>query len=725
MQIRYPPSVILVGALLVALMCAAAFTTIAVQRPSLGVMLTVQSEEIFIAQAAQNSALVGHVGDRLIAIGKSADALVPLIADDLVQEPDTLGTTERLLEFYQRQDVFDTILRGPSVWVDVIGPSGRQLVETSLTPTRHLRDLPWKLWTQIGVGIIGWTLGAWVVAMRPRNGAAWMLLLTGFGLSLAAQSAAVYSTRELALDMQTFGVLSRSNVVGTLTFGIGMVTLFLIYPKRLVFGVYQYLPALLIGSAILYIITWDWPATVSFVQITIASVMTVLLGAIAVQFSVNRLDPAARAILGWLGMSVILGAGGFVVTVVVPPLFDKPVVLEQGTAFLLFLIIYIGVALGVLRYRLFDLADWSVGVLFYAVGVVLLLTLDALLIYGLAVDQLPALSLSLALICLTYLPLRDRLSNRPTRGILLPMEELYQRVTDIAHMPDGGSQQDRIKALWSDLFLPLNIRDAADSDGAALTAKAPTLAEDGQTLMLPRGANFPALRLDFPGHGSRLFSSRDADQAATISHLLDDSLGRHNAYRQAIEAERSRINRDMHDNIGILLLSALHNPATDKKNMLIRQTLSDLREIVSNPLHDPVPLRHLIADLRAELSEALEVAGMDLHWENADFPDIAVANQTIRLLRSLMREGVSNILHHSGARQARASVRVVQDQIVVTLCDDGRGFDVNTPVPGNGLQNLRARMLQSGSQFSISSSPSGSCISAQIPLSPTPQGVMP
>lgn len=725
MQSKYPPSVTLVVALIVALLCAVVFTTTAVNRPSLGVVLQVQSGEILIAKAAQDSALIGHVGDRLVAIGKSPDTLVALIADDLVPEPDTLGTTDRLLPFYQRQDVFDAILRSPTVWIEVIGPLGRQIIEASPAPTRRLTDLPWQLWTQIGVGIIGWTLGAWVVAMRPRNGAAWMLLLTGFGLSLAAQTAAVYSTRELAFDVHTFGILGRANVIGTLTFGIGMVTLFLIYPKRLVSGLYQYLPALLIGSAILYIIACDWPETVPFLQIAIASVMVVLLGAIAVQFFVNRRDPAARAILGWLGLSVILGAGGFVMTVVVPPLFGRPIVLEQSTAFLLFLIIYIGVALGVLRYRLFDLADWSVGVLFYAVGVVLLLTLDALLIYGLAVDQLPALSLSLALICLTYLPLRDRLSNRPKRGILLPMEELYQLVTDIAHMPDIGPQQERIKELWAQLFHPLSIRAVSDSDGALQTAKAPTLAEDGQTLVLPRGANFPALRLDFPGQGSRLFSSRDAKQAATISHLLDDSLGRHKAYRQAVEAERSRINRDMHDNIGILLLSALHNPATDRKNILIRQTLSDLREIVSNPLHEPLPLRHLIADLRAELSEALDVAGVDLRWDEADLPDITVPTQTIRLLRALLREGVSNILHHSGARQASASVLVVQDQIVVSLFDDGRGFDVNAPVQGSGLQNLRTRMLQSGSQFSTSSSPSGTCISAQIPLSAPLKGVMP
>lgn len=707
----------LVSALIVALLCAALFTATSVNRPALGIVLTLQSGEVFIAQTTQNSALDGHVGKRLAALGETADSLVPLTANDLVPEPDTLGTQDDLSKFYARQDMFDKILRGPVVWVDVIGPAGREVFGVSPAPTRQLADLPIQFWTQIGVGIIGWTLGAWVVAIRPRNAAAWMLLLTGLGLSLSAQSAAVYSTRELAIDLKTFGILSRTNVVGTLLFGIGMVTLFLIYPKRLVSGVYQYLPALLIGTAILYVIAWDWPTTTLFLKIAIASVMAVLSVAIGVQFWVNRRDPTARAILGWLGLSVILGAGGFVMTVTVPPLLGFPIVLEQSTAFLLFLVIYVGVALGVVRYRLFDLADWSVGVLFYALGAVLILMLDVLLIYGLSLDRLPALSLSLALVCLVYLPIRARLSHRQGGSILLQIEELYQLVTDIAHMPDAFSQQVRIRALWTKLFQPLNISEAKEDESATLNTKEATLAEDGQTLLLPGGVHFPALRLEFPGHGSRLFSTRDARQATTICHLLEDSLGRHLAYRQAVTTERSRINRDMHDNIGILLLSALHNPAPDRKNVLIRQTLADLREIVSNPMHDPLPLRHLIADLRAELSEALEVAGVELRWEGNDLPDITVPNQTIRLLRALLREGVSNILHHSGARQATVSVHVLQDQIVVSLLDDGTGFDINTSGLGSGLQNLRERMLQSGSTFSLSSSPSGTSVSAHIPLS--------
>ncbi|MDR7124468.1 ATPase [Pseudotabrizicola sp. 4114] len=716
MQRKLAPGILLVGALIMALLFAGLCIKAAVSRPWLGLDLGIQADTVIIEKVEEGHSLAGNSGAKLLAIGTPGSPAVALEPEDLVEEPDTLGDSTRLRRFYDRQAQLDTILRSEQV-LAVIENNGRQETITAVpAPSRPVSDLPWQFWTQLFVGVVGWTLGAWVVALRPNDTSAWMLLVAGLGLSFAAQAAAIYSTRELALDFETYAVVSRINGFGTLLFGVGMVTLFLIYPKRLVRGIAIGLPAIAIGAGAFYMIIPGWPGNVPLLQPFVALIMVVLLVAIAEQFLANRRDPAARAMLGWLGLSVVLGAGGFVLTVIIPPLLGRPTVIEQSTAFLLFLIIYIGVALGVTRYRLFDLADWSIGVLSYAIGVVLLLVLDALLIYGLALDQLPALSVSLAVVCLIYLPLRNRIAEWPQRGMMMPMEELYRLITEISHLPESKQQVDSIKALWGDIFHPLAIRQTTGDEIGYKSPAAPTLADDGRTLFLPAGLNFPAFRLDYAGQGARLFSSRDTKQAATIVHLLDDTLGRHRAYRQAVEAERTRINRDMHDNIGILLLGALHNPDTDRKNSLIRQTLSDLREIVSNPMQEPLPLRHLIADLRAELGEAMEAAGVALRWEKSDLPDIEIPTRTIRLLQAFLREGVSNILRHSGAQCAVATVDVAEGQISATLWDNGPGFDVENASLGNGLKNLRSRMLQSSGTFVISSSASGTRVSASVPL---------
>ncbi|SDW66388.1 hypothetical protein [Roseicitreum antarcticum] len=716
MQRKIAPGVILVGALFVALGLAGLSVWVAMAQPWLGIDLKAQDQgaAVIIAGTAQGSPMQDMRGARLIAIGPQGGASIALEPDDLVEEPDTLGKAAQVRRFFDRQAQIDAAMVGGQVAVLLGRDGAQQTVMVTPASSRPLGDLPFNFWSQLFVGVVGLSLGAWVVTLRPKDAAAWMLLLSGVGLALSAQAAAIYSTRELALGPATFVAASRVNGFGTLLFGIGMVTLFLIYPKRLVRGAALGFPALVIGLMLAVVLGLDWPQYVPLLPVFVSATMAVLLIAIAAQVWTNWRDLAARAMMGWLGLSVALGAGGFVVTVIVPPLLGRDAVLEQSTAFLFFLLIYTGIALGVARYRLFDLADWSLGVLFYAVGVALLLMLDALLIFGLALDRLPALSLSLAVVCLIYLPLRRRLSGWVQRDTALPIEDLYRQITDIAHLPEAGQQLAATTALWDEMFRPLSILPRAD------VADAPSLAEDGRTLFLPGVAGLPGLRLDYADRGARLFSSRDARRAATISHLLGDALTRHRSYTQAVLVERLRINRDMHDNIGILLLSALHTPEADRKNTLIRQTLADLREIVSNPMHEPWLLSDLLADLRAEVAEVLEAAGLALHWETAGTSGVTVPAPLVQTLRAFVREGVANVVRHSGGRRASVMVRVADGQLRVALSDDGSGFDPIAAAEGNGLANLRTRMLQCDGALSVETAPSGTIIATSIPLEAIP-----
>lgn len=246
----------------------------------------------------------------------------------------------------------------------------------------------------------------------------------------------------------------------------------------------------------------------------------------------------------------------------------------------------------------------------------------------------------------------------------------------------------------------------------------PQLGDNGRVMLLPGLAGFPALRLSYANKGARLFSSRDQEQARTIGHLLEDTVMRHRTYAEGIAMERSRINRDMHDNIGILLLSALHSPESERKNTLIRQTLTDLRQIVSNPLHEPWSLTDLLADLRAELSEVLDAAHVALDWQDDGLPDVNVPPNTVLTLRSVLREGVSNVLRHSGARRVRLALSLGEGALTITMSDDGHGFDLAKTDHGNGLSNLRTRLSPLNGDFAITSSPTGTTLSARITLQP-------
>lgn len=167
--------------------------------------------------------------------------------------------------------------------------------------------------------------------------------------------------------------------------------------------------------------------------------------------------------------------------------------------------------------------------------------------------------------------------------------------------------------------------------------------------------------------------------------------------RLAVEQERNRFARDLHDILGHsltvitmkaelagLLLDA--DPArarieVDEIETLARDALADVRQAVTD-YRQPS-----LAGELARARQALSAAGIA-----AELPGSAdVVPSGLRdLFAWTIREGVTNVVRHSGARHCR--VRVSANQVEVR--DDGVGPGESRP--GNGLTGLRERAAQAG-----------------------------
>jgi signal transduction histidine kinase len=80
-------------------------------------------------------------------------------------------------------------------------------------------------------------------------------------------------------------------------------------------------------------------------------------------------------------------------------------------------------------------------------------------------------------------------------------------------------------------------------------------------------------------------------------------------------------------------------------------------------------------------------------------------------------EGLTNLLRHSGASSARVSLHIDGGRLVVSVADDGAGFERNTARTGGGLQGLADRFQALGGELNVATAPGhGTTLTASLPI---------
>jgi signal transduction histidine kinase len=190
----------------------------------------------------------------------------------------------------------------------------------------------------------------------------------------------------------------------------------------------------------------------------------------------------------------------------------------------------------------------------------------------------------------------------------------------------------------------------------------------------------------------------------------------------ALDRERTRIARDIHDDLGgsltqIALLSdralAEHgglNGATEHVagiSARVREGIRSLDEIVwaINPSNDT--LEHLLDYIGQHAVDFLRVAGIRCQVDlPMTVPARVVPADARHSLFLAVKESLNNIVRHARATEVVLQGSVGADALELTLRDNGCGFD-GPPVDAyaNGLRNLRQRMAEVGGVYEVRSAP--------------------
>ncbi len=197
---------------------------------------------------------------------------------------------------------------------------------------------------------------------------------------------------------------------------------------------------------------------------------------------------------------------------------------------------------------------------------------------------------------------------------------------------------------------------------------------------------------------------------------------------QALERERARIARDLHDDIGAGLteiamqsdwvrrdIAPHSDAATLRRIERVCQSAVELTRSVDaivwavNPANDTV--ERFANYLTQASKQFLDAAGLRMRFDiPLALPPITLPGKLRHSLFQAVREALNNVTKHARADLVRLELKVQPDGLRVVIEDNGCGFSPEKPGAAGtheGLEGMSRRMEEIGGQFNISSSPGG------------------
>jgi signal transduction histidine kinase len=243
--------------------------------------------------------------------------------------------------------------------------------------------------------------------------------------------------------------------------------------------------------------------------------------------------------------------------------------------------------------------------------------------------------------------------------------------------------------------------------------------------------------------GREPFTKQDLAWMERISRHVGASLEnvfllRHLRAR-AIEAERSRISRDLHDGILQTLLSieiqldVLRRKVTSQPEQM-ESGLTSLQQTVKN---EGAELRHMVTDLRPLRVQSADLVdlmrGFAERFRNeSDLPldllidsaDLHAPDRVCREIFQIYREALNNIKKHAKASHVLVKLSQDDSRIVLIVDDNGEGFSFAGRFTGDELDRLRLgpisikeRTRTVGGVLTVESNPGhGARLTIEVPL---------
>ncbi len=422
-----------------------------------------------------------------------------------------------------------------------------------------------------------------------------------------------------------------------------------------------------------------------------------------------------------------------------PPVWAVLFSMGIGTVFSLASLLLAGLlAASILRYRLFDieivlnrtlvLAGLTAAVALIYVAVVG----GAQFAFSGAANGVIAV-VAAAIVALAFQPLRLRLQRGANRLLYGARDEPYTVLTGLGRrletaITSSTVLEEIVGAVTGALKLPYAAIRLVDSDGpvvesgkAAPIALRLPLSHGGEALGELEVAQWPGTSLTERDRVLLEDLARHSGAAISAARLTQDLLRSRERLVNALEEERRRMRRDLHDGLGprlasmVLRLDTVRDavePGTAAERMLV-----DLGEGMSEAIVD---IRRLVYGLRPPALDDLGLVGalrQSFAGAPGDVPFVIDAPEEMPPLPAavevaafrIAQEAMTNVVRHAGATACEVRLAREDAGLVLTVADNGRGLGGGV-VAGVGLRSMRERAEELGGSLTVSPRDGGGTI---------------
>lgn len=555
--------------------------------------------------------------------------------------------------------------------------------------TTPFLDIPSTFWLLFIIGLIGLGSGILAWTYKPNILGAKLLLGAAFSSYLFHLAFAVMVARELSFTSITIESLAFLELFFAHIYVIFLFSILSSYPHRLVpnhiLFIYAWLNILLvIGFGLRW---FEIPVHQFYFPFMPPYLFSIWLS--YQQWKRSSQKPIDRAAIIVMQLSIIIPAGLATLLYIVPLMIREPPIINAINMRIIEVSIFIGCAIAILRFRLFEVEYWWFKSWLWVLGGAAVILVDMTLIWLFHTPQIYALGLSVLLAGFVYFPLRQWLL-----GKLMPLDAqslqdfIPQFSAAIAKARSAAEFEKGWQTALQARFIPLHIT-VQSSD-----IQEPQLAENGLHLRVPGMTQGKAYQLSGKQKAARLFGKADIQAAESLLGIARMAFTASESRKQAILAERERLLHEMHRTVGRRLqqlAEELHEPHLRRA---ADETVQTLDETVRLALPGTsLQLKDHLQQWETETRQRMEAASVRLDWQVGEgLEDRELSPRQMLELAQFVREAISNALKHAQPDRLVVHFRYDNGYLKVNVENDG---DISPPQhwqSGTGLRSMDARV---------------------------------